>query len=358
MSEFNSTTLPILYTLAQEFALFDKWFCSAPTPTNPNRAYAMSGTSAGWTTNDIPSDGWPQQTHFEQLTAAGKTWRIYYSDDPWAALYFHNLRLPENLPYILPIEQFWIDLGNNNLTDYVFLEPRMSTSPNGPSNWQHPDDSVREGERLYKQVYEGLRNSTLWNELMFVITYDEHGGFFDHVPPPQEHVPTPDGILSPEGFNFDRLGVRIPTVVISPWINKGQVIHEPAGVQAPTPYSQWDATSLIATVNKIFGIKPPQTTNRTLWAGVFDNLLLQRTAPRTDCPVTLPDIAPTTPEELERLRERRLTDHEEDSIQVLCTMNRRPAGCGSEVQKSGDMYEFVSREWTYYREHVHELITQ
>jgi hypothetical protein len=129
MSDFNSSKLPILYTLAQEFAVFDKWFCSAPTPTNPNRAYVMSGTSAGWTTNDIPSDGWPQQTHFEQLTAAGKSWRIYYSDDPWAALYFHNLRLPENLPYILPIEQFWVDLANNDLADYVFLEPLCQLVP-------------------------------------------------------------------------------------------------------------------------------------------------------------------------------------------------------------------------------------
>jgi phospholipase C len=356
MSMFNSSKLPILYTLAEEFAVFDHWFCSAPTPTNPNRAYVMSGTSAGWTTNDIPSDGWPQQTHFEQLTAAGKTWRIYYSDDPWAALYFHNLRLPENLPYILPIEQFWVDLSNNDLPDYTFLEPRMATSPNGPSNWQHPDDSVRQGEALYKQVYEGLRASTHWNELAFVITYDEHGGFYDHVTPPQTGVPSPDGIKSPEGFNFDRLGVRIPTVVISPWINKGLVIHEPTGVQAPTPTSQWDATSIIATINKVFAIRPPLTTNRTIWAGTFDSLFTQRTSPRTDCPTTLPDIAPPTPEEEAYQRGRPLTDHELDTIKVLCGMNKRADGCGSEVRVSGDMFEWVTREWAYYRENVNMLI--
>jgi len=342
--------------LASEFALFDKWFCSIPTCTNPNRAMAMSGTSAGYNDNNIPTDGWPQQTHFEQLTAANKTWRIYYSDDPWAALYFHNMRLPQNLQYVVPIDQFWRDVQYNNLTDYVWLQPRMSTSPNGPSNWQHPDDSVREGERLYKDIYEALRNSTMWNELVFVITYDEHGGFYDHVPPPQDNVPSPDGIKSPEGFNFDRLGVRIPTVVISPWINKGLLIHEPTGVQAPSQYSQWDSTSLIATTNKILGINPSMT-NRTAWAGLFDNLLLERTTPRTDCPVTLPDIAPATPEELERGRNRHLTDHEEDSIKVLCDMNKRPVGCGSEVQKSGDMYEWVTREFAYYRDHIDELIS-
>jgi len=232
----------------------------------------------------------------------------------------------------------------------------MATSPNGPSNWQHPDDSVRQGEALYKQVYEGLRASTLWNELALIITYDEHGGFFDHVAPPQNGVPSPDGIKSPEGFNFDRLGVRIPTVVISPWINQGTLIHTPTGVQAPTPTSQFDATSIISTVNKIFGIRPPQTTNRTVWAGTFDDLFLQRTTARTDCPTTLPDIAPPTEEELRRQKNRKLTDHEETSIQVLCGMNKRPAGCGSEVKVSGDMYEFVTREWNYYRQHVHELI--
>jgi len=245
---------------------------------------------------------------------------------------------------------------NNNLADYIFLQPRMATSVNGPSNWQHPDDSVRQGEALYKQVYEGVRASTLWNELALVITYDEHGGFYDHVPPPQDHVPNPDGIKSSEGFDFDRLGVRIPTVVISPWINKGLLIHQPTGVQAPTPYSQFDATSIIATVNKIFAINPPKTTNRTKWAGTFDDLFLQRTTARTDCPMTLPNIAPPTEEELARQRGRGLTDHEEESIQILCEMNRRPAGCGSDIKVSGQMFDFVTQEYAYYRDHVHELI--
>jgi phospholipase C len=194
--------------------------------------------------------------------------------------------------------------------------------------------------------------------LAFVITYDEHGGFFDHVPPPQNGVPNPDGIISPEGFNFDRLGVRIPTVVISPWINKGLVIHEPSGVQAPMTTSQFDATSIISTVNKIFGIRPVNTTNRTIWAGTFDDLFLQRTTPRTDCPMTLPDIAPPSPEELAYSTGRRLTDHEEESIRVLCAMNRRPEGCGSEVKISGDMFEWVQREWSFYRENVNKLIAQ
>jgi len=354
ISEFNETKLPILSTLAEQFVVFDHWFCSAPTPTNPNRAYVMSGTSNGYTDNSVPTNGWPQQTHFEQVALEGKSWRIYYSDDPWAATYFHNLREPQNLQYIIPIENLWRDITNGNMSDYTFIEPRMSTSPNGPSNWQHPDDSVREGEALYKQLYETLRSSPIWNEMVLVITYDEHGGFYDHVPPPQTGVPSPDNVVSPEGFKFDRLGVRIPTLVISPWVAKGLVVHEPSGAAAPTPTSQYDSTSIIASVNRILGIKPPQNP-RVTWAGTWDYLLLNMTTPRTDCPMKLPNIAPAEPEEYERMRKRKITDHEEMSIKVLCEMNKRGPDCGQGITKSEDMYPFVTSEWEYYRYHAHEL---
>lgn len=88
-------------------------------------------------------------------------------------------------------------------------------------NDQHPDHSVREGERLMKNVYEALRKSPKWNETLFIITYDEHGGFYDHVSPPQEGVPSPDGKDNIYGFDFKRLGLRVPTILISPWIEKG-----------------------------------------------------------------------------------------------------------------------------------------
>ena len=80
-----------------------------------------------------------------------------------------------------------------------------------PPDWQHPDASVKEGERLIKNVYEALRNSPQWEQTAFVLMYDEHGGFYDHVTPPQVGVPSPDNVKSvPDGFNFDRLGIRIP----------------------------------------------------------------------------------------------------------------------------------------------------
>jgi len=135
-----------------------------------------------------------------------------------------------------------------------------------------------------KNVYEALRASPSWNKTLFVLTYDEHGGFYDHVSPPMKSVPSPDDKQGSNGFKFNMLGVRIPAILISPWINKGIVEHTPKG---PFPSSQYDLSSIAASVKKIFGWKN-FLTKRDSWAGTFDHLLLQRVEPRTDCPVKLP----------------------------------------------------------------------
>lgn len=92
-----------------------------------------------------------------------------------------------------------------------------------PGNDDHPSHDVSEGQKFVKEVYEALRNSPQWNEILFVIIYDEHGGFYDHVATPVEGVPSPDGIVGPDPFKFqfDRLGVRIPAIIVSPWIEQG-----------------------------------------------------------------------------------------------------------------------------------------
>ena len=79
---------------------------------------------------------------------------------------------------------------------------------------------------MIKEVYEALRAGPKWNETLFMITYDEHGGFYDHVAPPSQGVPAPDNMMAANGFKFDRLGVRIPTLAISPWVKKGRVVHD------------------------------------------------------------------------------------------------------------------------------------
>jgi phospholipase C len=108
------------------------------------------------------------------------------------------------------------------LPNYVVIEQRYFDLNLIPANDDHPSHDVAEGQKFMKEVYETLRASPQWNEMLFLITYDEHGGFYDHVPTPT-NVPSPDGLIGKEPYYFDfkRLGVRVPTIAISPWINKG-----------------------------------------------------------------------------------------------------------------------------------------
>ena len=129
---------------------------------------------------------------------------------------------------------------------------------------QHPDNSVAAGEQFYSEIYTALRASQYWEKSLLIITYDEHGGFYDHQATPTG-VPAPDDVIGENGFDYSRLGVRVPTVLISPFIAQGTVLHEPTGARAPTATSQYDATSIISSANKLFGIDESMTA-RDAWA--------------------------------------------------------------------------------------------
>lgn len=109
------------------------------------------------------------------------------------------------------------------LPNYVVIEPRYFKITSAPANDDHPKNDVVEGQNLVKEIYEALRASPQWNEILFVVVYDEHGGYYDHVPTPVIGVPNPDGLVGPGPYNFkfDRLGVRVPALLISPWIEPG-----------------------------------------------------------------------------------------------------------------------------------------
>jgi phospholipase C len=164
---------------------------------------------------------------------------------------------------------------------------------------QHPSHDVLDGERLMKTVYEALRASPLWNETVLLITYDEHGGFADFSVPPIQGVPNPDGIPCRDcgiPFNFDRLGVRIPYLAISPWIAKGTVIHAPPANVKPASSSQMELSSIPATIHKFFNTKSFLNA-RDAWAvplhWMWENSTV--TSPRTDCPMTLPPVPAQSP---------------------------------------------------------------
>lgn len=290
MRGFRPEALPVYATLATEFALFDKWFASVPTSTQPNRFYVHSATSHGACSN-VKRDlmkGFPQNTIFDSLEESGLSFGIYYQNIP-ATLFFKSLR---RLKHVFKFHDyaasFKLHAKLGILPNYVVIEQRYFDVELLPANDDHPSHDVAEGQKFVKDVYETLRASPQWNEMMFLITYDEHGGFYDHVPTPVTHVPNPDGIFGPEPyyFPFNRLGVRVPTILISPWIEKGTVIHEPNG---PTPHSHFEHSSVPATVKKIFNLKADFLTRRDAWAGTFESYLHIRDTPRTDCPETLPD---------------------------------------------------------------------
>jgi phospholipase C len=141
------------------------------------------------------------------------------------------------------------------------------------------------GEALIKEVYEVLRAAPTWSETLFIITYDEHGGYYDHVSPPSRVPAPPISKSYPDKFDFTRLGVRIPTLAISPWVPKGLVVGKANG---PFPGSEYDTTSILATMRKLFNFSAPLTV-RDAWSGSFEHILSEP-APRSDCPLRLPDV--------------------------------------------------------------------
>eukprot|EP00911_Craspedida_sp_UC1_P002499 UC1_evm1s1858 len=296
MEGFTPERLPVISALASEFAIMDRFFCSHPGPTWPNRLFALSATSAGDTETGTWYRGkkgslFPQKTIFDQVHEAGLSWRNYFSDAPWELFLKSLSTSPEN---IKSLDHFYEDARTGNLPSYAWINPRagMNRTTGLGSNDQHPDHDVALGERFYKSVYEALRASPAWNETLFIVTFDEHGGFYDHVPPPQG-VPAPgdnETSYPDTGFNFDRLGVRIPTLLISPWIPRGTVISAPPKAQKPANNSEYDLTSIMATARKLLGIADSAgpLTKRDAWAATFEHVL-SLPQPRTDAPMQLPD---------------------------------------------------------------------
>ncbi|KAL2322378.1 hypothetical protein Fmac_026757 [Flemingia macrophylla] len=290
MNGFDPHMLPVYKELVSEFALFDRWFASVPASTQPNRLFVHSATSGGATSNVAAklAAGYPQQTIFDNLHEAGLDFGIYFQNIP-ATLFYRNLRKLKYLTKFHPYEVwFKQDAKEGKLASYVVVEQRYMDTKLIPANDDHPSHDVYEGQKFVKEVYETLRASPQWNQTLFLITYDEHGGFFDHVPTPLRGVPSPDGIVGPEPFNFtfDRLGVRVPTIAISPWIQKGTVVHGPNG--SPSPSSEYEHSSIPATVKKLYNL-PSFLTKRDAWAGTFEGIVQTMKEPRTDCPETLPN---------------------------------------------------------------------
>ncbi|HEY4365049.1 MAG TPA: alkaline phosphatase family protein [Bryobacteraceae bacterium] len=272
MNCFDPSRIPVLTTLAKQYAVCDRWFASVPGPTLPNRSFIHSATSVGRT--DM-SPVWFDESKsiYELLDEFGKRGSIFYHDSTMA-MTFKALGSSQSKWFGL-IDDFHRACSQNTLPDYSFIEPQYFDSPDGAvqASDQHPDHDVRSGEDLILDVYNSLRSHPdVWKSTILVIVYDEHGGLYDHVEPPA--AVSPDGkIVQDPGenvaqippFEFTRLGVRVPAVVISAYIDPGQIDH-----------TIYDHTSVIATARKLFlGDKAAANflTERDRNAKTFEHLL-------------------------------------------------------------------------------------
>jgi phospholipase C len=269
MGIFTPQMLPVLSGLAQGYAVCDHWFGSVPTETLPNRAFVCAGTSQGHMSDSVKSYTCP--TIFGLLSQNNISWSIYgYIDPSLTRQDFPDTVNADDSHFGL-FTDFQTAAANGTLASYVFLEPSWDSTGNS----QHPNYDVALGEQLIHDVYYALRNGPNWNETLLIITYDEHGGCYDHVPPPSGAVP-PDNSVGDYGFDFTRFGPRVPTVLVSPLIAAGTVFRV-----APNAMPL-DHTSILKTVELRWNL--PSLTARDA-AAVDIGAALTLTSPRTDDPL-------------------------------------------------------------------------
>jgi phospholipase C len=284
MGIFTPQILPVLSGLAQGFAVCDYWFCSAPTETLPNRAFVNAGTSQGHMDDKTTTYTCP--SIYGALSAHDISWTIYgYDEPPLTRQDFTDITNADESHFGL-FTDFQSAAAAGTLASYVFLEPSWSATGNS----QHPNYNVALGEQLIHDVYYALRNGPHWNQTMLIITYDEHGGCYDHVPPPQGAVP-PDNSAGEYGFDFKRFGPRVPTVLVSPLIAPGTVFRVPAGSMP------LDHTSILKTLENRWSL--PSLTARDAAAPDVSAVLTLAT-PRTDDPlagVVVPVSASRNPDD-------------------------------------------------------------
>lgn len=289
MKCFDPARLPVLTTLAKQYALCDHWFSSIPGPTLPNRLFAHAGTSGG-RLDMAPEYLSGFKTIHEVLDKADVSSTIYA--DGWSGLATIPYLLKYQTQFFATLDDFYQGCKRGKLSSYTFIEPRYGTAPDSggvlrPQNDQHPDSDVAEGENLILRIYQAIRsNKKIWNNCLFVVTYDEHGGLYDHVPPPATVSPDGKSSVNPN-FDFTRLGLRVPAVLISPFIQPRTIVKD-----------QFDHTSLLSTASLLLRNRPldPAELGKRAAASntllkCFDPSLYNN--PRGDTPTFPPAATPT-----------------------------------------------------------------
>jgi len=286
MGYYGLGSLPALHELARHFVICDQWFSSVPGPTWPNRLFLLSGTSQGRVKmfeglGQLNLHSYDQDTIFDRLNAKRISWRVYHGDFPLTLL-FANQRTWKNRQGLRDLDYFEGDAAGSEaeFPAFTFIEPDYI----GPeASDDHPPHDVLKGEWLIALVYNALRNNrALWETTLLVILFDEHGGFYDHV------VPTPHGTVPPddhaEEYDFTQLGLRVPALLVSPWVDPGVV------------NTLFDHTSLLRYLADKWGFEP--LGQRAAIANSFASAIRATGDARTDTPehltVTMPPGTPTS----------------------------------------------------------------
>ena len=275
-----SPQLPVTGWLAQKFAVSDAWFGSSPTQTFPNRFFVNCATSGGYVNNLeylCELEIWPNfPSIFELLDGPGgpnpANWKVYFHDYAIATMIKYVLEAYEQVRNFdtsdfgpeTKTPTFFDDLNNHTLPKYSFIEPRYGGIDNLPPNSNHPPSNVLEGEILLATVYNAIAQSDYyWPRTLLIITYDEHGGCFDHVVPPSAIPPDGTVLRNKSSFQFDRYGPRVPAILVSPYIQAGTVLrpngfaYNPVsnGITTTNGVMPFDHTSIIKTVCECFNIQ-------------------------------------------------------------------------------------------------------
>ena len=264
---YSKADLPFFGPLVDQATVFDRWFCSILSQTYPNRFYTHAARTDR-IENSFDQASMP--TIWDRLDAAGVSANYYFSDLPFIGLFG-----PKYMEISRPIDQFFVDAAAGLLPSYSYLDPLFLGEDQGGSNDDHPHADIHRGQAFLSQVANALVNSPLWERSALVITYDEWGGFFDHVRPPILPDDPPSG-----GFDHGQAGFRVPGFVLSPFARRGAVDHHVV-----------DHTSILKMVEWRWGLKPLAPRDRAAY-----NLArsLDFSRPRKGVP-DLPDVADPGP---------------------------------------------------------------
>src|SRR5579875_185364 len=298
MTGYAPGQMPVLSALARGFATFDHWFCDVPTETFANRSFLHAATSSGYVVNASPPEAFPlfntAETIFDRLDAHGLSWRVYCDPPSHVSVtgIIHAQRLLSRFAtHFSSTDRFYEDAAGGRLPAYSFIEPNLIYGHNDmhpafdvmfPGARMDPPSSLIGGEALLARVYDAIRGSGAHAyDTLLLVTFDEHGGTYDHVPPPAAAPPDPSAPPGQLGFTFTRAGVRVPAVAISPWIPERAVRTE-----------VFHNSSVITTLRRRWSLGPPLTGRDAAAPDLAPVLTLERPRPPEDWPQVTPRPVP------------------------------------------------------------------